>query len=273
MKKLSFIAFISSAILYACAGGIKTVEPTAPSGPETIIPMETDTAVATITLTATETATETAVPTRDVVITDIESQVFARGSFSEDFTPASIEMNILPSGGIETGADGRARIDLLPEGTIVRAGGSTLFNFREIGLEDGQAKTTIELVYGKLFILLNGGSLDVKTPLGVASVSDGLLRVVYDPQKDLFRASCLVGNCTLENQNNEIVTLNTGEFSLIEGVQTPLTPIRIYREEVFEWRDEIPELAYFLPVPPNPQDYALQNPSAPTPTKRPRSYP
>ncbi len=136
--------------------------------------------------------------------------------------------------------------------------------------ENGQPKTTIELLSGKIYILLNGGSLDIRTPLGVASASDSLMRVEYSPQKKLLKGSCLDGNCMLKNKSGEVAELIAGEFSSIEGDQPPADPKMIYQEEVQEWIDDIPELPYFLAQLPDPKDYPRQNPVA-TPTKR--SYP
>src|SRR6266540_1308161 len=63
----------------------------------------------------TATLTETPVPARDGIISEVENQVTARKTESEDFAAASIGMTLLPSGGVETGDDGRTRIDLRPD--------------------------------------------------------------------------------------------------------------------------------------------------------------
>ena len=276
MKKSSFTILLVFLLLGACSSSSTATESVATKNSAPTKAVATKTAVATLTIVA----TDTAVPTREAIVAGIENDISARALFSEDFLPASIGMSIHPSGGVETGNDGRARLDLLPEGTIVRLGANSSFTLIEIIIENNQPKTTIELLFGKIFILLNGGSLNVKTSTGVASVSGSLLRVEYDPHKKLLKASCLEGHCTLKNKNGEVVELIADEFSYIEDNQPPVDPKKIYREEIQEWLDEIPELLYFLAELPNPRDYPKQNLGAgyaptPTPTRRPpdNSYP
>ncbi len=248
MKKISFLPLLLALLLGACSNGGDANESTTTQQPTQTIVIAAETAV----------ATKTVVPGREVVLADIENDVSARALFSEDFSPASTGMNIHPSGGVETGVDGRARLDLLSEGTIVRVGPNSSFTIPEITVVNSQPKTTIELLFGKIFILLNGGSLDVKTSMGVASGRGSLMRVEYDFEKKLLIASCLEGHCTLKNKNGGVVDLVAGEFSYIEGGQSPVNPEKIYREEIQEWLAEIPELAYFLAELPNPKDYPEQ---------------
>lgn len=279
MKKLSFTFLFLILLLAACSSSGTTTETVV-----TITPAPTRTAIATKTVIATTTAvattavaTKTAVvPAREAVVTYVENDVVARALSSENFSPVSTGMSINPNDRVETGIDGHARIDLLPEGTIMRVGANSSITIIEINRENGQPKTTIDLLFGKIFILLNGGSLDITTSTGVASASDSLMRVDYDPQIKLLKVSCLEGHCILKNKNDAAVELISGEFSSIEGDQPPTDPEKIYREEIQEWMDEIPELPYFLAELPDPEDYPMQNPKptyVPTPTRRPRSYP
>jgi hypothetical protein len=253
MKKLSSTLLFLALLLSACGGGATATEPAA-----TQKPAPTKTAVS-ASATPTPKATETVVPAREASLSDFENKVSARVSSTDTFAPASLGMNIQPSGGVETGADSRARLDLLPEGTIVRVGPNSSFTIPEVAEENSQPKTTIELLFGKIYILLNGGSLDVKTSTGVASVRGSLMRVEFDPEKKLLKASCLEGHCSLKNEKGEMVELVAGESTYIQGSHAPIDPILIDSDEIQEWLDEVPELADFLDVLPNPADYPDPN--------------
>ncbi len=221
-------------------------------------PTDTPTKMHTIpisTQTATATLTETPVPARDGIISEVENQVTARKTESEDFAPASIGMTLLPSGGVETGDDGRTRIDLRPDGTIIRVGPSSSFTILVISEEDGQPKTTLELLLGKIFILLSGGSLDVETPSGVASVRGSLLSVTYYPELGRLEAACLEGHCSLKSKDGEEVELTAGLTSFIQGNTPPVAPGLMTREQVQDWLNENPNLKDFLNELPRPENF------------------
>ena len=256
MKKLSSTLLLFTLLLGACSGGSTSTESAATQRP---VPTKT---AANVPATTMPKATETAVPAREAVVSKIKNDVSARVLSSKDFAPASIGMSILPSGGVETGVDGRARLDLLSEGTIVRVGPNSSFTIPEITVKNGQPKTTIELLFGKVFILLKGGSLDVKTSTGVASVRGSLMRVEYDPEKKLLKASCLEGHCSLKSEDGDIVELVEGEFTYIEGGSPPIDPVLIDSDEIQEWLDEVPELSDFLDELPNPDDYPDSDPDS-----------
>jgi hypothetical protein len=165
-------------------------------------------------------------------------------------------MSILPTGGVETGAEGRARLDLLPEGTIVRVGPNSSFTMPVLTEDNGKPKTTLELLFGKVYILLNGGSLEVKTPTGVAMVRGSLMRVEYDPETKKLKASCLEGHCSLKNEKGDTVELEAGEYTYIEGDFPPIDPpMLIDSSEIEEWLAEVSELDEFLDELPDPNDY------------------
>jgi hypothetical protein len=250
MKKLAITLLLLTMLLGACSPGVASTEsPVSQESAQTEPPVV-------VKPTATKPApTNTAAPEREATISEVENEVLARIQSGKDFAPASVGTSILPTGGVETGVDGRARLDLLPEGTIVRVGPNSSFIVPQIVKENGEPKTVIELLFGKIYILLNGGSLEVKTPSGVAAVKGSLMRVEYDPEKKMLKASCLEGHCSLKNEDGDEVELVAGEFTYIEGNASPIDPLLIDSSEIQEWLDEIPELGDFLDELPNPDDY------------------
>ncbi|MBL0348396.1 FecR family protein [Candidatus Villigracilis affinis] len=251
MKKLTVILVLLTLLLGACAPAVSPVEapvateePSSQVGPAVDIPAEVE-----------PIPTATTAPEREATISDVQNEVMARMLSTNDFAPAMVGTNILPTGGVETGAEGRARLDLLPEGTIVRVGPNSSFTVPQLVEENGQPKTVIELLFGKVYILLNGGSLEVETPSGVASVRGSLMRVEYDPETKKLKASCLEGHCSLKDGNGNEVELVEGEYTYIEGNFPPIEPLLIDSSEIQEWLDEIPELPDFLDEVPDPSDY------------------
>ncbi len=216
------------------------------------------------TLPTTESATETATEpistgqaeaAREAVLSDVENNVSARASSNDELSPASNGMSISSSGSVETGDDGRVKINLLPDGTIVRVGPNSSFAIPVLTMENGEPKTKLQLLYGKVFVLLNGGSLDVETPSGVASVRGSLLSVEYDAEKGRIEATCLEGHCALEDEEGDEVELTEGESSYIEGEEDPSDPEMIDREDIEDWLDENPDLSDYLDELPEPEEF------------------
>src|SRR5689334_17036499 len=192
---------------------------------------------------------------REAVLSEVENTVSARTSSSAELVPATNGMTISASGSIETGDDGRVKVELKPDGTILRVGPGSSFTIPVLTEENGQPKTKLELAFGKVFILLKGGSLDVETPSGVASVQGSLLSVAYDPEKGRIEAACLEGHCALEDEDGDEVELTEGESSYIEGDEDPSDPEMIDREDIQDWLDENPDLSEYLDEMPDPEDY------------------
>ena len=64
---------------------------------------------------------------RTAVFSSTENLVEARASESESYAPATPGQTIAVGGQVRTGEDGRARLDLLPDGTIVRLAPNSAF--------------------------------------------------------------------------------------------------------------------------------------------------
>jgi hypothetical protein len=192
---------------------------------------------------------------REGVISEIENSVSVRKTSAEDAVAAGMGMSILEGGSVETGDGGKARIDLMPEGTIVRVGPNSSFKLSQLVEESGEPKTKIELLFGKVYILLNGGTLSVETPSGVASVRGSLLSVEYDPETGQIRAACMEGHCGLQGDEGDEVEIPEGEESFIDEGEFPEDPFPMDQDEVEAWLDENPDLEFYLDELPDPEDY------------------
>jgi hypothetical protein len=192
---------------------------------------------------------------REAVLSEIENTVSFRKTSADELAAAQQGASILEGGSVETGEDGRVRVDLMPEGTIVRVGPNSAFSFPKLTEENGEPKTTIELLFGKVFVLLNGGTLSVETPSGVASVRGSLLSVEYNPETKRISAACMEGDCTLQGEQGEEIEIPEGEESFIEDDELPMDPYPMDQDEVQDWLDENPDLDEFLLELPDPEDY------------------
>lgn len=200
-------------------------------------------------------ATESASSVREAVLSQVENTVSARKTSLDELITAEQGMSILESGSVETGEDGRVRVDLMPEGTIVRVGPNSAFSLPKLTEEEGEPKTTVELLFGKVFILLKGGTLSVETPSGTASVRGSLLSVEYDPETQRISAACMEGDCVLQGEQGEEIEIPEGEESFIEDDEFPVDPYPMDQDEVQDWLDENPDLDEFMLELPDPEDY------------------
>lgn len=178
-------------------------------------------------------------------LSELSGTVDMKQSGQETFAPASSDSQLEVNGQVQTGDDGRVRLDL-SSGTIIRVGPSSLFTLLSNDEVEGGLATKIKLEIGKIFIILNGGSADVETPSGVASVRGSYMKVEVDPVTLDIYVTCLEGNCSASNPagavnftNGEKVVLfhrdpDTGNW--IAPTVEPMTP-----EEFQQWLDNNPE--------------------------------
>ena len=252
MKKLSSTLLLLALLLGACSGGSTSTESAA-----TQKPASADAGINT--LAATESiAIETVVPAREAVISEIENNVLARMSSNEELVPASVGMSIGIGGGIETGSDSRVRINLLPDGTIIRVGPNSSFTLSSLIEENGKPKTKLELLFGQVFILLNGGSLDVETLSGVASVRGSLMSVTYSPGQNHMITTCLEGHCQLKDDDEELELIEGQAADLIDGdLEDELRDMTF--EELGLWILDNPDLEEYIEefpdLPDLPEDF------------------
>jgi hypothetical protein len=235
MKRLLPALVLLTLLLGACSGGGATTQAVTPADASS--------------------PTVQAGPAREAVISEVENTVSARAGAEGELVPATNGMSISAGGSVETGDGGRAKVELRPDGTVLRVGPNSSFTIPVLTEENGQPKTKLELAFGKVFVLLQGGTLDVETPSGVASVQGSLLSVEYDQEKGRIEATCLEGHCALEDEDGDEVELTEGESSYIEGDEDPSDPEMIDREDIEDWLEENPDLSEYLDEMPDPEDY------------------
>lgn len=231
---------------------------TSPAAPATLPAIEAPSAEASSTAEAETQPTETndqVTTTREAVISEFDFKVSVRVAAEGDYILATPGMSIQVGGAVQTNATGHARLDLKPEGTIVRVAPNSAFTLSQLEESKGEPKSAISLFFGKIFIMLNGGSLDVQTPSGVASVRGSVMSVSYDPELDRIQVACLEGVCSLIDDEGNEVYMNEGESAYVEMNGQIVQLEGIDQGEILIWLEEVPELKDFMNALPNPNEY------------------
>jgi hypothetical protein len=176
-------------------------------------------------------------------ISELAGKVELKQAGQPSFIPANTGDQVGVNGQVQTGSDGRTRLDL-SSGTIIRVSPSSLFTLTVNEEVQGGLLTKIELELGKIFIILNGGSAEVNTPTGVAAVEGSYLKVEFDPATGTLTLTCLEGNCSVTTPSGEKKSFTDGQKIVIHKDASgnwvldegPMSP-----EDFQEWLDNNPE--------------------------------
>src|SRR5574341_1338845 len=134
-------------------------------------------------------------------ISEIQNIVQAQDPGSTDW-PAAVEgQQIAAGGGGKTGEASRVRLDIAPDATVLRIAPNTTFRLETLSPEPTDPVTRFVLEAGKLFAQvtkqLGGGSFEVETPSGVATVRGSLMSAAYEAGSGKMVVTCLEGQCRL----------------------------------------------------------------------------
>jgi ferric-dicitrate binding protein FerR (iron transport regulator) len=177
-------------------------------------------------------------------LSELEGKVDIKQAGQAAFAPAKPDAQLEAQGQLQTGADGRSRLDL-STGTIVRVAPDSLFTLISNEEAAGGLFTKIKLELGKVFIILNGGNAEVQTPAGMAAVQGSYLKVEFDPAVGELTLTCLEGDCSVTTPgggtkhftDGQKITVHkdpaTGEWIMDEG------PMIL--EDFQEWLENNPE--------------------------------
>jgi LysM repeat protein len=174
------------------------------------------------------------------ILNEVEGQVFLLKSDGENFETISDGIEIEVGDQVLTMEDSQVKIDL-SSGTKIRLGTLSSFilmeamNTKEIG-----PFAKIKLDTGKLWIILNGGQVDVDTPSGLASVRGSYLHVWVNSQTGETMISCLEGVCDLSNNMGK-VELIAGQNAMVSGISSIPAQGLMSNEDVEEWLEMNPE--------------------------------
>jgi len=184
--------------------------------------------------------------TRSANISEIRNTVEARESDSADWQTADTGEQIAEGGGVRTGDESRARLDISPDQTVLRIAPNTEFGLETLSPAPTDPVTKFVLEAGKLFAQvtkqLGGGSFEVETPSGVATVRGSLMSAAYQKDSGQMVATCLEGQCRLSQPGGAFTDMTDGQASEIAGPGKAPSPARLMTlAELDEWATEFPE--------------------------------
>lgn len=219
--------------------GVATKEPTRTPAPSTATPRPT--------------ASPTPRSNRTAIFGMVENTVDARKSETDEYAPASLGLTFPVGGQARTGEDGRARLNLAPDETIIRLAPNTLFTLSSLEEKKSNPFTLLELFFGQIYIILSGGELQVKTPSGTAAVRGSMLGVSYDPETKTMTATCIEGHCSLRNEAGIIELVEGQAADILQGILST-KPRLITDAELLDWLEFTPELDGLLDFLPTLRD-------------------
>lgn len=214
--------------------------------------------------------------TRTATISEIVRVVEAQASPDEAYAQVSDGLALGAGAQIRTGDNSKARLEF-NEGTIVRLSQNTQFTIQVLSPHDGEPLTRLRLEAGKIWVTLLGGTMEVETPVGVASVRGSFAIFEYapgdpfDPNDDVLLIDCIEGLCgALNDELNESFGILDRLVLSNGGLQADYFPLSDADVEQFILNnpDVGPMLSATLTAAPtrpvNPQPSAVGSESSPT---------
>lgn len=207
---------------------------------------------------------------REALFVEVENSVEMRQKNGDALVPAEVGKILYPGGSAQSGDDGRARIDLFPEGTIVRLAPNSQFILEEFETKVDSPYTKLRLLSGEIWIILSGGELEAATSYGTAGVRGSMMSVRFDPQGEGMFVTCLEGHCTLENEAGK-TELGEGYTSKISAMgEAPSQAEALSMDELETWKKNSPEASAWIhgtPLPPPASDASNGVPNGTQPVK------
>jgi len=210
-----------------------------------------ETTTAPVAPTATQT-TPTA-PPGAATLSEIVNLVEAARPSENEFARVDNGFVLNNGGQVRTANESRVRLDLTSS-TIIRLGQNSLFKMEELTPGGEGPLVRVKLEFGRLWVSLAGGSVEVETPVGSASVRGSFGVIEYDPSLDVLTLSCLEGTCNAENDTVKEQLGNLEQVRLTRGGQD-VTRTQLTLDEVKAFTDVNPDqgpslLSTLLAAPP-----------------------
>jgi hypothetical protein len=255
-RSLRFFIFASIVMLLAAAcGNQATTEAVATQPPPSTGVAATDTAAPATAPAPTTTeavATEAPAPTEsptasaEAQVGESQNDVVARTSESDSLAPAQVGFQLNLGGQVKTGAASKARLDF-KDGSLLRMGENSFFTLLESSQTDQGLYTKLKVEIGKFWISLTGGTLEMETPVGSASVRGSWAVFEYDPgdpndpNDDVFTFKCLEGECVVVIDGETIRLSNFESFTVRKGGQQTRDRGCLSDEDVTDFSSNNPE--------------------------------
>ncbi len=138
-------------------------------------------------------------------LSEIQGVVEIRQPEEDAFSEAADGVSLELGGQIRTQEDGRVRLDI-SSGALVRLGPQSLFTLEAVDDDPENLFARLKLELGELWVIISGGSVEVDTPSGLASVRGSYMNVLLQgPANNMtMTANCLEGACRSENDAGSV---------------------------------------------------------------------
>jgi hypothetical protein len=203
----------------------------------------------------------------NATLNEIQGDVSAKQPQAAEYSPAEDGLTLETGGEVQTGDDGRTRVNL-SNGTFFRAGPSSHFVLQTLEDDNGDPLTRLQLEFGRVWVILTAGTLEIETPSGLASVRGSYLYVESRPDESV-KITCLEGNCSLKNDAGS-AELVAGQAATVTDENSAPQTGDMAEEDFEEWLRVNPEAQEIIPAVTATQG-AL--PATLTPTPQPLSLP
>jgi hypothetical protein len=172
-------------------------------------------------------------------ISEAVGVVQVRDSAQAPFNPVNNGFRLQEQMLLQTREDSRARLDL-STGSIIRIGQLTVFSLQSQNPVSGGGLSEIQVAAGRVWVILNGGSLDVNTPAGLASVRGSYMSVWVEPNTNRITICCLEGKCGFKN-NVADVDMTSGQKVVSSNLNVVPPVQKMDQTDVQSWIDNSPE--------------------------------
>ncbi len=178
-------------------------------------------------------------PVRAATLSDLVGDVQVRATATAPFAPAVAGLELPAGAEVKTGADGRVRIELT-EGTVVRLIENSQFGLAAVSQDASDPSTKVTLAFGSVFAVLAGGSLDIETAAGVASVRGSQLGVGIVPGAAGVDVSCMEGTVAMATTDGAAVPVPPGQQAAVAPGQAA-TVAEVPIASLGNWMESVPE--------------------------------
>ncbi len=178
-------------------------------------------------------------PVRAATLSDLVGDVQVRATATAPFAPAVAGLELPAGAEVKTGADGRVRIELTG-GTVVRLIENSQFGLAAVSQDASDPSTKVTLAFGSVFAVLAGGSLDIETASGVASVRGSQLGVGIVPGAAGVDVSCMEGTVAMATTDGAAVPVPPGQQAAVAPGQAA-TVAEVPIASLGNWMESVPE--------------------------------
>lgn len=195
--------------------------------------------------TSAGTISQTSKTPLSATLNEVQGDVSAKQPTDSKYSPAENGLVLETGGEVETGDDGRTRVNL-SNGTFFRTGPSSHFVLQSLEDNNGDPLARLQLEFGKVWVILTAGVLEIETPSGTASVRGSYLYVESKPDQSV-KITCLEGDCSLKNSAGS-ADLVAGQAATITDETSAPQKGNMTEDDFNQWLTINPEAQEIIPA-------------------------